>query len=518
MRMGFKQTIFALGGLAITLWLSYFVSKPGLSYITSFAQALLAAYVISLSLLLMPGTSRNHEGQRPATEPLSPPSTAAGADSNQQTNNGAAAATSPASQPRSDNVAPSGTSSGETATNTKTKRSATMTESEARPFSQPEECKRIIKGLEHPSDTAFGRNKLSLLQSRANPNQRLVRAFGVDNGFTTIDELRRKDFKSHANSLLTKVQNKGWSDLVSKADMAADVYMEKYESPYMDAPPLPSCRLEAVVQIITMKVVCGAFLTVDYGLLSNEPMLRIAQGINTLWAESKNSATTESMGIKQFRRYFEQLEIYSEDPKENPLNVLLPAYETLWRVVIRCLVEVVFRPSADPEWLGAFKTFLNDPKESTFTSKAAGKDKGSVKNLVDEALRLYPPTRRIYRLYEMESTGKQELVAADIEKCHRRKSIWGHDSEKYRPGRWNSPTVKMREAFMPFGGGPWPCPAATTVGPKMIAIMVGAIASYVTARTWRMEIDGDELLDDTILKSDREATLHWNLHRKSDDE
>jgi hypothetical protein len=31
----------------------------------------------------------------------------------------------------------------------------------------------------------------------------------------------------------------------------------------------------------------------------------------------------------------------------NPLNVLLPAYETMWRVVIRGFLEIRYRKAAD---------------------------------------------------------------------------------------------------------------------------------------------------------------------------
>ena len=34
---------------------------------------------------------------------------------------------------------------------------------------------------------------------------------------------------------------------------------------------------------------------------------------------------------------------WDKSSKENPLNLILPGYETLWRVVLRCFIEVTAR-------------------------------------------------------------------------------------------------------------------------------------------------------------------------------
>lgn len=55
----------------------------------------------------------------------------------------------------------------------------------------------------------------------------------------------------------------------------------------------------------------------------------------------------------------------------------------------------------------------------------------SVKHIVDEALRLYPPTRRIYR-----SLHNGCEIAVDVEFLHRDQKTWGEDAGVFDPKRW----------------------------------------------------------------------------------
>lgn len=147
----------------------------------------------------------------------------------------------------------------------------------------------------------------------------------------------------------------------------------------------------------------------------------------------------------------------------------------------------------------------------------------SVEFLVKEALRLYPPTKRIYRHFEMQSPEgieTVETVAADIEACQRLPEIWGAESNKYRPARWITADRGMLDAYMPFGGNPFPCPAGGSFGPRMIGVLVAVIARYVSASEWQLELVGKAsdsrgvLDDDTELNSKRSGSEKWLLIRK----
>ena len=72
--------------------------------------------------------------------------------------------------------------------------------------SDPAVCRQILacKGY---NDTG-PRNLYTDVKSRAIPNKRLVRAFNIDNSFTTFDKQRRKDFNSEAREAISMTEDK----------------------------------------------------------------------------------------------------------------------------------------------------------------------------------------------------------------------------------------------------------------------------------------------------------------------
>ncbi|KAI1521642.1 hypothetical protein PtrSN001C_012156, partial [Pyrenophora tritici-repentis] len=48
-------------------------------------------------------------------------------------------------------------------------------------------------------------------------------------------------------------------------------------------------------------------------------------------------------------------------PTENPMNLLLPAYETMWRVVIRCFLEIKYCGAPNKlDWTTILRGYLED--------------------------------------------------------------------------------------------------------------------------------------------------------------
>ena len=380
-------------------------------------------------------------------------------------------------------------------------------------YSDPEICHKILRGATYSPEESLGTNRLAFTVSRGIPNQRLARAFGIDNGFTTFDDDYGRAFRSEAQNRLSLATKEGWGPIAGKALAMASNYAKKITGHRRHS-------LDQLVQIISLKLVFEALLGLHSGNLGDDDVLRIAEHINRLWIESKSSTGSDAVGVEQFRPYFETLGIRQTNPGDNPLNLLLPAYETLWRVVGRCLIEVVFRPSADTEWLDVLKEFLKRPDDIKTFQREAGGRKVPVLFLVKEALRLYPPTRRIYRAFHMTSKDEPEVVAADIEACHRLTTIWGDDSDKYQPTRWFSANAAMNRAFMPFGGSPYICPASSSFAPRMIGVLVAAIASSISVTDWKLELSGPTcssftlLSDETELGSDRTERNEWFLVRK----
>ncbi|KAL8982058.1 MAG: hypothetical protein Q9205_003333 [Flavoplaca limonia] len=381
-------------------------------------------------------------------------------------------------------------------------------------FSDPEICLKLLSGAPwHDSLT----NQLSLQVSRAIPNQRLVRAFQIDNGFTTKDEDYGREFQKKAITHIGDVTRGGWDRIGKWVQLTASATFEQYKD-------CKSTHLDVMIQVVTLKMVIFLFFDLQPDEIPDDQAARIARMINELWVQSKSETPDLSSNFKPLETELEGiLGRWHQDKRSNPLNMILPAYETLWRVVLNCLIEVAFRPLADERWLSPLAAFAVDPNSKTFNhipEDAPGYTlSSSVAFFIKEALRLYPPTRRIYRQVHLASDGKSYLVAADIEACHRQPEIWGGYAHQYRPARWRSVTEKQREAYMPFGGKPWVCPASSSFGPMMIGLLVAAFAGLISAEEWELhEVTGDGswvLNQDTLLNSGGRENNVWEIVKRN---
>lgn len=195
----------------------------------------------------------------------------------------------------------------------------------------------------------------------------------------------------------------------------------------------------------------------------------VAEKINMLWVLSKSCEDSRGDEIKREKRVlFGILDRCFGQEEENPLAVVLPAYETLWRVVLRVILELRFRstPSSDI-YIQEFSAYLYSPSAQTFSTPSQGGEV-SVSDVMSEALRLYPPTRRIYR-----SLSPSSHIAADVEGVQRDPRVWGEDAEVFRPGReWRD------HGFWAFGGGSFRC-VGMEFAPRFAAVLVGAVLGVV---------------------------------------
>ena len=69
----------------------------------------------------------------------------------------------------------------------------------------------------------------------------------------------------------------------------------------------------------------------------------------------------------------------------------------------------------DPMWCDVRTAFLKKSASSNFHEVSHGDTDVLVYLLINEALRLYAPTRRIYRELLLSSEGNSSAVAADVE-------------------------------------------------------------------------------------------------------
>ena len=244
--------------------------------------------------------------------------------------------------------------------------------------------------------------------------------------------------------------------------------------------------------------------------LDDQPILEIAQSINFLWTESKSTKYPTNAGQECLRKALGFiLPGVDSNAGQNPLNLILPAYESMWRVALFCFIEVIFRQGARMEWTQILVDFLADPTKARFEERGPCPNVPSTADIVNEALRLYPPTKRVYRKFHLAGKKGPEIVAANIEACHRIPAIWGNDSLIFRPSRWSKIGNEARNAFVPFGGSTFVCPAKQDFGPRMIGVIVAALAAHITAHDWKLELcvggpnGGEELEREEPLISDR---------------
>ena len=368
-------------------------------------------------------------------------------------------------------------------------------------FDDPAACAMIVACIGY--DCSGDRNIISKVESRAYPNQRLIRTFGIDNAFTTTNENYRKDFRSYAKEKITLDDGR----LKTIADLAKQLVGIAIPQPGSD---IASIRLDSLGQSVTLKISLHVLFDLDPLQLDDELIVEIARSINFLWTESKSTKYPSDADQERLRKALGF--IFSDvGPKtrQNPLNLILPAYETMWRVALFCFIEVTFRQGARAEWKQVLSDFLADPTKARFEDRGPHPNVISAADIINEALRLYPPTKRVYRKFHMAGKTDPEIVAANIEACHRIPAIWGSDSWLFKPSRWTKIGNEARNAFMPFGGSTFVCPAKQDFGPRMIGVVVAALAAHITPRDWKLELcvggpnGGEELGREEPLVSDR---------------
>jgi hypothetical protein len=365
------------------------------------------------------------------------------------------------------------------------------------------------------------------LEKRSKPNQRLVTAFGIDNVFTSLDQKYHDEFRRKIEDNLEKNNS-----LDSRMQLAqtASVRIQEYVQEYKVAEtPIPLAKL---IQVLVFETVVSIFFPnegeIDIGLAE-----KITSLINSLWYDSKNPIklalakyAPAHSGITWGRaelhcllRYVFQDALHDIPrfdpipPRDNPLNVLLPAYMGLSRVVMRCFLETRFRkyPKDDQDqkmWKELFQTFIQNPDDSTWY--ATNEVGISVQKIIAETLRLYPPTRRIY----MQQSNKRRVDAVDVETLHRVGDIWGADPLRFDPSRWIKEHGKVlgvgeTKEYMPFGSKGASisrCPSRRRGGPRLIAVIVGALLQEIN-EDWYLELEkGDDVLwQGPPLRSGRDA-------------
>ncbi|KAF7791058.1 hypothetical protein EIP86_002018 [Pleurotus ostreatoroseus] len=312
--------------------------------------------------------------------------------------------------------------------------------------------------------------------ARSVPNERLVRAFKITNTFVpTVSTCTPRSLVKHARFFAMLVRNQATEHVKA----AIDAYIS-----YIQVHP--SSEYEPFIQYVSFTVILTTLFSVDTQP-SPRDVLTVTQGINQLWRLSKTTGEISPHLLATINAHLRAwIPAYP-----NPLDFVLPTFETMWRVVAVAVAHV----HQDPDALKAFARFAASPTSNQFECFEG--DLPSVGAVIAETMRLHPPTRRIHRASVLAQTSGStswiakftsfifsnarqtplpSRVVADIGAIHRDTAIWGHDAGVFRPARHHPVTLTpaQRGAFMPFGYGRLKC-VASSWAPHAAGLIVGEI-------------------------------------------
>ncbi|KAI5865751.1 hypothetical protein GGS23DRAFT_353293 [Durotheca rogersii] len=347
----------------------------------------------------------------------------------------------------------------------------------------------------------------SRLAARAAPNARLVDTFGIVNSFTTSMPDVHSKFLREARGFINRMNNDaGWTSFSHTADGALGRALARFGG---DAAPGADVPLARIARVFVFITILAALFGVNPDAVDVDDADAATLAINRLWVASKNwtpngengSASTTTALADGLQRDKETLEEalrrllpnrVSSVPEDHPLNLIMPAYETMWRVALLAFVSAGFR--AGRETRRMFHEVMDSVPECF---KEEGEKQATALAFAKEALRLYPPTKRIYRAARASPLSSQltgpastplVTVAADVEKIQRDVRIWGADAARFVPARFlgggsDSSTRARRaaplaasEAYMPFGVAPHECPAARSLfGYRALVVLAAAL-------------------------------------------
>ncbi|KAG6377495.1 cytochrome P450 [Boletus reticuloceps] len=332
-----------------------------------------------------------------------------------------------------------------------------------------------IRTLLNPPDLSLR----SLLLARAQPNQRLVHAFGLTSTFVSADTKLHRAFTTRAKVLLAGAgeKNDRWWGVASSAEVAVHHFL----------PVQQTTDFSTFIQCVTFSVVLSTLFDTDLDTLHYDDLVYVTNVINQRWKDSKikdAAAMRQDDSLRKMMAYIDEW-IVDRHQHPNPLNFILPAYETMWRVVA-VTVAYIYR-CCDNTLQDVAITFGRNPTEAQFQAFDFGHNglQPSMQAIVLEVLRLHPPTRHIARApVASGSSWWHTLVApaverADIEAVHL-SDVYGENPSAFEPMRFHPSRVPVggRAELYAFGYGRLRCVAAAWA-PMAAAVIAAKVVAQI---------------------------------------
>ncbi|KAF2671418.1 hypothetical protein BT63DRAFT_469225 [Microthyrium microscopicum] len=361
------------------------------------------------------------------------------------------------------------------------------------------------------------------LAARANSYQRQSESFGVDNSFSTDSPGTRSFFNDEIKEKMRELveprtpsasdqdidSRGGWEELIHCAEIYAEEVL--YLQHHSDSP----INVSEAIQFMTLKLSFRCFIDLDIAIKEwhqrveqfYSDFLFIAREMNRLTNAATTAPPATPLNWKDQTALHAALRtVIGPDtdydplaPFINPMNYLIPAYEHVWTVVLRGVIEVLTPSENSPKWQESLQSFVGPEEdgERIWDTDDDEEHKIPPADIIKEILRLHPPIRHVRR----QVTAGDSEVFTDITKCHRSELLAPGDPLEFRPERWRqlrqaychgdtAQDIKTKErqlGFMPFG---LTCPSdsleASDFGMKLIAVLVGVFCGLLQD-TWNLE-------------------------------
>ncbi|KAF4615189.1 hypothetical protein D9613_003414 [Agrocybe pediades] len=379
----------------------------------------------------------------------------------------------------------------------------------------PHNYSRLLRDIKNVLDPPRAPGMIAiLLQERADSNKRLIRALNISNTFVSSEVAVHEQFVRQARHLLNNVKGRGWQSFQSTTFDAVRWQLE--QDPSIEIP------FDRFIQNITLVVVLLEILQVENPVeaLSYDDITLIANHITTLWSLSKKSDPIPPDLLPALQAALRRI-VINKNLFPDPLNFVVPAWETLWRVV----ATTVAYSFARTDYKESFQHFSAYPSERRFAraSMMPG-ETVSVQAIVSEAMRLHPPSKHIgrvrcrswcpefFRKWLARPGWIFRKKSADIQKILRCHEIWGSDSDTFDPSRCQEFAGREEEQSaalgLVFGHGPLKC-IASSWAPVAAAVISGAILEQFNESMGHTLQVGAEI-------GGRTGWIGWSVIRKED--
>lgn len=319
-----------------------------------------------------------------------------------------------------------------------------------------------------------------LLAARALPNERLIRAFALTNAFVSCETRVHTAFVGNAKALLRAARERGWSHFQNITIQAVEAALHA---------PSHHLDFDVFVQDVTLRVALVGLLRVEGSVseLASDDIRVVTELITHLWSLSKKPDLIPEDLLPRLNHHLRRL-LPDTEAFENPLDYVIPIWETLWRVVATAIAHSHDNQSA----LDAFAHLHASVTQDQF--KAFSGIAPSAEAIIMETMRLHPPSKHITR-FTLSSSPLARLLPGSTQRFLSRhigypmkrecadigtllrSNIWGSDANTFDPSRHHpSRLLPEQEAtkLLVFGYGRNRCIAGSWA-PMAAGVITAAV-------------------------------------------